>query len=187
MNNNFESKIKTVTENESMISIDEELMLDSKRSEEDAELDNLAADNLSIFTKKDYKYIEIIWTELVEEEILDDDMEMQIDIALDENLLNKSPLFYVDLFLDDYFYEYISKQSKKYYYKKAKVINDMNDYNKIYLLEKQYIKIYLLVVISMGLVDLPSYKLFWNKHLLFENLFVKNLLSKHEYEFIVRY
>jgi len=39
----------------------------------------------------------------------------------------------------------------------------------------------------MGLVDLPSYKLFWRKHPLFENSFVKSHISKKEYEFIVRF
>ncbi len=39
----------------------------------------------------------------------------------------------------------------------------------------------------MVLVDLPSYKLFWKKHRLFENLFIKSFISKKVYEFIVRF
>lgn len=58
---------------------------------------------------------------LVEEEE-DKDYEIEMDVELEQNeeFEDRHPLFYFELFLDEEFYYYLSKESKKYFDKNVK-------------------------------------------------------------------
>lgn len=157
--------------------------------------------NSSFFEYKNYDYEEIIWREVKDEEIDTSIQEVELDCANGANTMDEDPIYFFELFIKDDFYAYVSKESLKYYYSKVKInessCNNIKkkgkkdrldeEKNKALLLEQEYIKKYVIVVLCMGFVPLPSYKLYWKKNTLFENLFIKNILSIKRYEFIKKY
>ncbi len=82
---------------------------------------------------------------------------MNIDFEQNTNIEKIHPLFYFQLYLEKKFYDYVSKQSKKYHEKICETDNIQHDIRKSYLLEPNYIRKYILTILSMGMVDLPSY------------------------------
>jgi len=180
---NFPSKFKNDTKEDSFISVDEDFLPEDSIDENN----NNTADNLNLFSKNNYNYDKINWN-LIENEEEDYNKEMMIGPENNIGFEDKDPLFYFQLFLDENFYYYVSTESRKYFYKKCETEKNLNNYkDKLYLLDPLFIRKYIITILSMGLVDLPSYKLFWKKHPLFENFFVKSLISKKEFEFIVRF
>ncbi len=82
------------------------------------------AENLNLFSKNNYENNQINWT-LIEGEKNYKDIERIIEPENNKDFENKDPFFYLELFLDENFYHFVSEESKKYFDKKCENENSI--------------------------------------------------------------